>query len=104
MGWGDRRGGFSGKKVTIAQLARSLSLFLKQRVEDRTGLTGFYDFDERWTAPHREGDPVPADTLGQDGLAQLVSYIDQNLGLVLKPETIPVDFWVVDRVEIPREN
>lgn len=101
---GDRRGGFSGKKVTIAQLARTLSLFLAQRVEDRTGLAGFYDFDERWTAPYRDGDPVASDRLGPDGLAQLVSYLDQNLGLILKPETVPADFWVVDHVAMPSEN
>jgi uncharacterized protein (TIGR03435 family) len=100
----DRRGRIAGKKVTIPQFARSLSLFLKQRVEDRTALTGFYDFDEGWEAPERQGGPIPANTLGLEGMAQLVSYLNQELGLVLKSETAPAEFWVVDRVEMPDEN
>ena len=93
-----------GEKVTIAQLARTMSLFLKQRVQDRTGLTGYYDFDERRDAPSREGEPTPANTLGPEGLAQLVSVLDQNLGLTLKSETVPAQFWVVDHAELPDEN
>jgi len=86
-GMGDRGGILRGKKVTIARLVDSLSLFLHQRVEDKTGLAGFYEFDEQWTTPVRDGDPVPSNSLGPDGLAQLVSVLDQNLGLVLKSET-----------------
>jgi uncharacterized protein (TIGR03435 family) len=104
MGLGDRGGSFSGKKVTIAQLARLVGLFLKERVEDRTGLTGFYDFNESWKAPYRDGDPVPSDTLGPEGLAELVSYLDQKLRLILKPEMAPAQFWVVDHVEMPDAN
>ncbi len=100
----DRRGRIVGNKITIPLFARSLSLFLKQRVEDRTGLTGFYDFDERWEAPDRQGSPIPANTLGLEGMAQLVSYLNQELGLVLKSETMPAEFWVVDHVEMPDEN
>lgn len=40
----------------------------------------------------------------QRGFAQLVSYLYQNLELVLKPDTAPTQFWVVDHVEIPTEN
>jgi hypothetical protein len=29
------------------------------------------------------------------------SILDQDLGLVLKPETIPAQFWIVDHVEMP---
>ena len=43
---------------------------------------------------HRPGKPI----------AQLVSVLDQNLGLVLKSETVPAPFWVVDHVEMPDEN
>jgi uncharacterized protein (TIGR03435 family) len=67
-------------------------------------LTGFYDFDAKWEAPGREGEPVRANTFGPDGQAQVVSVLDQSLGLVLKSETLPADFWVVDRVEMPSEN
>ncbi|MEP7355283.1 MAG: TIGR03435 family protein [Acidobacteriota bacterium] len=100
----DRRGSITGKKVTLARLATRLAYALNQLVEDRTGLTGFYDFNEKWVAQYPEGGPVPPDTLGAEGLAQLMSDLDQNLGLVLKPDTVPVKFWVVDHVEMPSEN
>lgn len=104
MALGDRGGRIAGEKVTLSQFARILSLFLKQRVEDRTGLTGFYDFDGRWEAPDQQGDPVRASGLGPEGRALLVSYLSQELGLVLKSETALAQFWVVDHVEMPDEN
>ena len=104
MALGDRRGAFSGKKITIVQLAEHLSLVLKQPVVDKTGLMGFYDFNERWVAPQRARESAPANTLGPNGIAQLVSLLNQNLGLVLKSETVSAPFWVVDHVEMPEEN
>ncbi len=99
-----RRGRLVGKKVSVGHFVTDMTLLLKQRVEDKTGLTGFYDFDEKWEVPRREGDPAPTRAPSEEELAQLFSALDQNLGLVLKPETLPADFWVVDHVEIPGEN
>ncbi len=103
-GFSDRRGLIRGKKVTMASVAEILALWLKQPVVDQTGLTGFYDIDGKWDAPTRPGEPLPANTLGPDGTAQIFSFFDQELGLVLKPETAPYTYWFVDRVEEPGEN
>jgi uncharacterized protein (TIGR03435 family) len=100
----DRRGAISGKKVTIASVAEILALWLKQPVVDQTGLTGFYDLNGKWEAPTRPGEPLPANTLGPEGTAQLISYFDQELGLTLKPDTASFTYWVVDSVEMPGEN
>jgi uncharacterized protein (TIGR03435 family) len=35
---------------------------------------------------------------------QLVSILDQKLGLVLKSDIAPVQYWVIDHVEKPSEN
>jgi uncharacterized protein (TIGR03435 family) len=106
LGWSvdDSRIRLRGEQVTIAQLARSLSLSMQKRVVDNTGLKGYYSFDESWDAPRRGGEPPPVFGLGSEGQAQLLSILEQNLGLLVRPKKVKVDFWVVDHVEMPSEN
>jgi uncharacterized protein (TIGR03435 family) len=103
-GMGDIRGGMSGKKVTMASLASTVSLFVKQDVIDQTGLTGYYDFDILWTAPRVEGAPPPSSRLGEDGIAMLFSALREEFGLGFSKGRGPVRYWVVDSVEPPSEN
>lgn len=49
--WSDARGRFVGTRVPMTELAKTLTLILHRPVTDHTGLTGYYDIDERWTAP-----------------------------------------------------
>ncbi|MEO5924977.1 MAG: TIGR03435 family protein [Bryobacteraceae bacterium] len=100
----DDRGGISGKKVTMARLATTVSLYLKQDVIDQTGLTGYYDLAIRWTAHKVEGAPPPSVTLGQDGIAMFYSALREELGLRFIPGKGPVQYWVIDSIEPPTEN
>ena len=104
LGLSDRRITIIVKQGTIAELASVLTVFLPQPVVDKTGLTGFFDIDERWEATYREGDPVPSARFGPDALAQLVSILDQKLALVLKSDIAPVQYWVIDHMDMPSEN
>lgn len=96
---GDDYGRMIGNKSTMRGLARALEVFLHRPVADRTGLTGYYDFDIKWTAP----DPA-ASTFGAAAVGLLISNLREQLGLRLSTATGPVTYWVVDRVETPPEN
>jgi uncharacterized protein (TIGR03435 family) len=97
---GNSGGRMIGKKSTMAGMASVLTMFLKRLVVDRTGLKGYYDFDVKWTGPE-----VPdSDGFGPEGAGLLISTLRSQFGLLLTNTTGPVEYWVVDRVEMPTEN
>lgn len=79
------KGRLDVRKVSMANVARVLSLSLDQPVLDRTRLTGRYTFHLEWDV---EEDP---------GCALSIAMQDQ-LGLRLELQRGPVDVVVVDRV------
>ena len=68
---------------------------------DDTRLSGYYDFDIRWTATPAPGAPPPTASLGADGLALLMSTLRERFGLRFSRSTRPVQYWIVDQVETP---
>jgi uncharacterized protein (TIGR03435 family) len=85
--------------------ANILSAHVEDIVVDKTGLTGSYDFKLEFT-PERLGQGAndghePAPNL--DG-PSLFTALEEQLGLELKRETLPVEFLVIDRIEGPSEN
>jgi uncharacterized protein (TIGR03435 family) len=101
---GDSGGRLIGKKVTIGFLIRALAPHIKKPMVDATGLTGYYDFDVKWTAPEAPDGHIPASSFGPDGAALLMSVLQERFGLKLVKSTGPVEYWVVDHVEPPTEN
>lgn len=101
---GDNGGRIIGKKATLAGMARMLVIFLKKPVTDKTGLTGYYDFDVKWDAPAAPDGQPSADGYGATGAALLISILRDRFGLRLTSATGPVQYWVVDHVEPPTEN
>jgi uncharacterized protein (TIGR03435 family) len=65
-------------------------------VVDKTGLTGNYDIDLKWTPDDQQGTP--------DAGPSLFTALEEQLGLKLVPAKGPVDKLVVDHVEKPSEN
>ncbi len=65
-------------------------------VEDKTGLTGVYDFTLHFSA----ADPPPPDSTE----ASLYTALEEQLGLKLEPVKGPVQVLVIDHVERPSEN
>jgi bla regulator protein blaR1 len=101
---------FPGKatgRVTMLALAqRMLSNALDDRrsVEDRTGLSGTFEFDLEWT-PDRPARPRPADAppappIDPNG-ASIFTALREQLGLKLEPEKGQIDILVVDSAERP---
>jgi uncharacterized protein (TIGR03435 family) len=74
---------FSGKAVPISQLAASLSFFAGRFVVDKTGLTGGYDMELKWSPDDSDG-------------PSLFTALQEQLGLKLVPERGPVNVLVVD--------
>lgn len=88
------------KSTSMEQLADLLSRQLDQMVHDETGIQGAYDFEFRWTNNDQS-------TAGPDSeaLPSLFTAVEETLGLRLRPQKVPVEVIVVDRVErTPIEN
>jgi uncharacterized protein (TIGR03435 family) len=92
-----------GERGRISQLADRLSTILGRTVVDKTGLTGVYDIDLRFTPdPGLQQLPAgpPMDTNGPS----LFTAIQEQLGLKLQAGKGPVEVIVVDSAEKPEGN
>jgi len=72
-------------------------------VRDRTGLTGFYVMDFTYAEPNRTAGGTAA--TGDPGDApSLFTALQEQLGLKLEPDKIPLQRVVIDHIERPTEN
>ncbi len=101
---GNSGGRMIGKKSTMRGIANALTIFLKRPVNDKTGLTGYYDFDVKWSALESLDGQPPSPGLGADGTGLLISMLQKEFGLRLTKTNGPVEYWVVDHVEPPTGN
>jgi uncharacterized protein (TIGR03435 family) len=93
--------------ITIAQLARSLSLALGRQVLDRTMLKGLYDISLEWTPDISQPMDIYDPTLPFPRYAaapSIYTAIEEELGLRLVSAKGPVDVLVIDNVQTPTEN
>ncbi len=88
--WLPEQGKLIGQGVSIAVLVRSLSEKLGGRiVVDKTGLTGNYDFTLSWSPGGNQDSIFPA--------------IQEQLGLKLETQNVPMEVLVIDHAEQPAE-
>ena len=96
--------------LPMSFVSNSLATHLGEPVVDRTGLTGDYDFTLKW--PPKAEPPVETsvrtnaqtgakETTVHIGPAALVAAVEEQLGLKLDPQTIPLPVLVIDRAEKP---
>jgi uncharacterized protein (TIGR03435 family) len=89
------------QKTTMAQLAQNLPRWVSRNffdlpVLDRTELHGVYDFSLTWSLTNRPDDPADV---------SLFDAIEDQLGLKLERQKVPVDRIVIDHLErVPTEN
>lgn len=90
----------------IQALASALSNAVQRVVIDRTGLSGQFNFELKWTAnPGAQGAPGASDAASLDSTASSIfAALEQQLGLKLESTRGPVDVLVIDNVEHPTEN
>ena len=96
-----------GQRVPLTRIARELSPFAGRPVQDRTGLTGVFDFELRWTPDQVESKPdagaAKLNAAG-DSWPSFTTAIEEQLGLKLKSEKGQIEVLVVDHLEKPSEN
>ena len=93
-----------GNGVTVGKLAATLSRSgLDRPVVDRTGLTGGFDLQLKWTADMPEGSPGSGATIDPTG-ASIFTALREQLGLKLESAKEPVEVLVIEHVEQPSEN
>jgi uncharacterized protein (TIGR03435 family) len=77
------------RKYSMAQLAALLSQIGPGPISDNTGLTGAYDFELMWD---------------ESSGPSLFTALQEQLGLKLEPQKVPVSFFVFDSAQRPGEN
>jgi uncharacterized protein (TIGR03435 family) len=103
-------GAISATAGTIELLLQPLSRFVGRNVVDKTGLTGRYDFELKWTPDPGMGfaggpgpggaGPPPPDPNGPS----LFTAIQEQLGLKLDAQKSAIDTIVIDSAGKPSEN
>jgi uncharacterized protein (TIGR03435 family) len=88
-------GHLTGEKVTISLLTGILSDITGRAVADKTGLTGYYDFNLDWTP-----DDVPPDPASPS----IFTALQEQLGLKLESEKGPVRVLTIYQAEKPSKN
>lgn len=92
--------------ATMANLVTAFAQMIpgiEQIVVDRTGLTGTFDVDLKWT-PESALTGGGQDTAPTPSAAPLFTAIRDQLGLRFERTKGPVDVLVIDRVEPPTAN
>ena len=78
----------------VASLTKIVASVLRAPVVDRSGLTGTFDVDLRWSRDATPTDDAPV----------LPTALQEQLGLRLQREQVPTEVLVIDRIEHPTEN
>ncbi len=103
-----RPGLMIGQRVPMTRIARELSAFAGQPVEDHTSLEGAFDFQLTWTPDEfrsEDGRPkllngIPTDPAGPS----FFPAVRQQLGLRLESQKGQIDMLVIDAAQQPSEN
>jgi uncharacterized protein (TIGR03435 family) len=99
MMWG--RGRLTGQGIPIADMVPPLTQELGRIVQDKTGLTGKYDIELRWTTD----DAVPDSRSASDSPGpSIFTAMQEQLGLKLESQKAPVEVLLIDHVEQPPPN
>jgi uncharacterized protein (TIGR03435 family) len=88
----------TGGTQTMQQISTSLQSLVGRPVVDRTGLTGAFDVDLRWTSG--TASPSGHEAQADDG-PSIFTALQEQLGLKLESTRGPFDVLVVDSVKRP---
>jgi uncharacterized protein (TIGR03435 family) len=88
--------------IPLSQLATLLSSMVQRVVIDKTGLTGNFDFELKWTPDRAPQGPGPgALPPGNPDSPSIFTALSEQLGLKLNSTKQQVDVLVIDHVERP---
>jgi uncharacterized protein (TIGR03435 family) len=95
----------SGTNVTLTEFIGELQrLALDRPVVDRTGITGIYNLQIKFTRDDPQGLAAAAAPPADDAPPTVFTAIQEQLGLKLEPAKAPVDVLVIDHAEKPSAN
>lgn len=97
------RGRVTSQRVSMERLAEILSFRLGRPVVDRTELKGFFEVTLAW-AEGEGGSNSPLQAGDSPSWPSIFTAVQEQLGLTLEAEKLPVDIIVIDHVERPSEN
>ena len=97
------RGTLTAQAVEMESLARQIGQMLGRIVQDKTGLTGKFDMQLKWT-PDDMRSAASADNGAADTGPTIYTALQEQMGLKLESTKGSVDTIVIDHVEIPSEN
>jgi bla regulator protein blaR1 len=102
-------GFLAGTQTDVPFLARTLSQIVGRPISDRTGLSGKYDFELKWTpdqssATNAVGGVAPPLAVSDPDRPNIFTALQEQLGLKLDPSKGPVTVIVVDHIETPSAN
>ena len=95
-------GYFTAYGITMPQLADNLTYMVNHTVIDKTGLSGSYDTQLKYTPEERTASSN-ADNGVEPG-PSIFTALEEQLGLKLQSTKGPVDTLVIDYIEKPSEN
>lgn len=99
MRWG--RGQLTGQGISIASLVPPMTRITGRIVQDKTGLTGTYDIELRWT---EETDSAGGAGSPDSAGPSIYTAIQEQLGLKFESQKEPVQVLLIDHVDQPSDN
>ena len=97
-----------GKSVSMASIADALSGLTDRPAVDRTGISGQFEFDLRWSdgsQPVRNDNEATRETVpNSEAPLSIFAAVQEQLGLRLEPARGPVEVLIIDHVEKPSGN
>jgi len=88
--------GVSAKQISMPRLAELLSIKLDRPVADKTGLSGLFDIELKWTP-----DAAPPDS---DLGPSVFTAVQEQLGLRLEARKLPTEVLIIDHISKPSAN
>ena len=93
------------KAQSTSKIANQIEAELGEPVVDKTGLTGKYDFEFEYTPRSLRDRAAGGASLTPTNGIDLVSAIEDNLGLRLQKGKASLDHVIIDKIErVPTEN
>jgi uncharacterized protein (TIGR03435 family) len=96
--------GHNSATALLVKMLSSQSELGGRPVVDKTGLRGTYDFTLKWTPESGATNAQSLRTEAQEGLPELFTALQEQLGLRLASAKATVEVHIVDHAEAPSEN
>jgi len=87
-------GRLRGRNVFLSRFVGAMGAMVDGPVVDKTNITSAIDFELRWTPDDKVDGEYPS----------VFTAVQEQLGLKLEPQRLPVEVLVIDHVERPTEN